>query len=76
MSVFLVTFDRVGKRLVEVKEFPASDRKRAEDERFQGELEALKSGRDLEIVTLEADSLEELRWTHGSYFLDKLSLAG
>lgn len=76
MNVFLLIFDRGERRLVELDEYPASARRDAEEARFQAELAALKSGRDVEIVTLEAGSLDELRRTHGSYFLDKLPLAG
>ena len=74
MSVFLLTFDRDAQRLVGLKEYPASRRKQAEDARFLAELEALKSGQDLEIVTLEADSLDELKQTHRSYFIETLPL--
>jgi len=74
MSVFLLTFDRSKHRLVRLEEFPANARLQAEDARFQAELEALRSGEDIEVVTLEADSLDTLKKTHGSYFPETLPL--
>ncbi|HVC39626.1 MAG TPA: hypothetical protein VNH20_06615 [Candidatus Dormibacteraeota bacterium] len=54
-----------------IKEFRERHRAQAEEERFRAERGALESGRDLEIVTLEADSIEQLGETHGSYFPEK-----
>lgn len=72
MSVFLVRYDRSARRLIEIREFSAAQRAEAEEARFQAELEALRRHQDLEIVTLEADSLDVLRQTHRSYFPETL----
>jgi hypothetical protein len=69
MSIFLVTFDRRRQQPIQIRDFPPGCRAEAEAARFQAEREALETGQvDLEIVTLEADSLDELRQTHSSYF--------
>lgn len=68
MNIFLIKFDRLEGRLVEVVDFKDGHRAEAEEARFQAERDALEADRDMEIVTLEADSIEELRETHGSYF--------
>jgi hypothetical protein len=72
MTVFLIKFDRREGRLVAIEPFPDDRRDEAEDARFRAELDALETGQDLEIVTLEAGSIEELKKTHGSYFRNEV----
>jgi hypothetical protein len=69
--VFLIQFDRREGRLLEVLGFDDGCRAEAEGARFRAERAALEADADMEIVTLEADSLEELEQTHGSYFVQK-----
>ncbi len=59
-------YDRRAERIVELRPFP--DFGQAEAARLDAELAAMAAGRDWEIVTLEADSEEALRETHGSYW--------
>jgi hypothetical protein len=72
MRVFLVRYDRRRQRLIEIREFSAARRPEAEEARFRAELEALRRHQDMEIVILEADSLDVLRQTHRSYFPETL----
>jgi len=69
---FLLVYDRNQGRLLDMKRFP--DRRIAMQERFRAE--ARYGGRrEIEIVALTADSEEELRRTHGRYFLGLAELA-
>ncbi|HVB52874.1 MAG TPA: hypothetical protein VNF24_01615 [Candidatus Acidoferrales bacterium] len=47
---------------------PEGCRTQAAEERYRADPEALETGQDLEIVTLEAESIEKLEQTHGSCF--------
>lgn len=72
MRVFLITYDRRAHRLVDFRTFAPDQRAEAEEARFQAELEALARHQDMEIVTLEAESEDVLKQTHGSYFMATL----
>ena len=66
MSYFVIAYDRASGHL-EIKEFESHAREQAILTRFQREVETL-SDRNVEIVLLEADSLEDLHRTHSRYF--------
>lgn len=68
MKIFLLIYDRSAKRLLRVEEYEQADRSRALRDRHQAEVAAMQQHRDEEIVILEAESLDVLKRTHGSYF--------
>lgn len=76
MTAFLLVFDRSEQRLVQCIEYPQERRQDAEDARYAAEVDSLQgdAGR-CEIVILEADSIDELKQTHGSYFPETLPVA-
>lgn len=69
---FLLVYDRDAGRLLEMKRF--QDRRLAMRERFHAEARFV-GRREIEIVALTADSEDELRRTHGRYFLGLAELA-
>jgi hypothetical protein len=68
VAIFLIEYDRESGSLIELREFSASNRAEASAVRIGRELELLKSGRKLEVVILEAASIDALRQTHQRYF--------
>ena len=68
MSYFLLEYDRIARQLLRLSEFGLADVALANKARLQAELEAFRLGRDVEVVLLEARSLDVLKETHGSYF--------
>jgi hypothetical protein len=73
MRYFLVVYNR-STGAVEVKNFAASQRERALEERFARELE--ERGRpEMEVVLLGAESRAALEKTHSRYFKSAAELA-
>lgn len=66
MTHFLLVYDRSVGHLLQQEEFPRSED--ALRERFRRESE-YRGRPEVEIVALSASSEEELRRTHGRYFL-------
>jgi hypothetical protein len=66
--IYLIQYDRGAGKLIELEEFPASDKQRAEEARLNMELLLLRSNIFHEVVLLEATNQEELRKTHRRYF--------
>ena len=67
--IFLIHYDPgSGGRLIRMIEFQSSERDAAATERLKIEVELLSSGSRMEVVTLEADSLDELKKSHSRYF--------
>jgi hypothetical protein len=65
VTYYLLVFDRaLGRLVAEIKEFQDADL--AVQERFRRE--ASESSPDVEIVVLGAESLKDLKSTHGRYF--------
>jgi hypothetical protein len=64
MKLFVLTYDRRRRRLVRTDEFDPGDYGAAN--RLLSETEMLDP--DLEIVLLEATSIDELKRTHRRYF--------
>lgn len=73
--MFLIEYDRDRGRIIRIESFVDSDRKRAEEERLNLELDLSRRGIDDEVVLLEAASEEAVRRTHGRYFEDLYELA-
>ena len=72
MSLFLLEYDRPAGELIRLTEFPDSERDRAYAERNR--LELAKEPH-IEVVVLEADSLETIKKTHRRYFYTLEELA-
>jgi hypothetical protein len=68
MKIFLLIYDRSAKRLLRVEEYEQAERDRALRDRHDAEVAAMEQHRDEEIVLFEAESLDALKRTHGSYF--------
>lgn len=69
MTIFLLEFDRSEHRLVRSPErFDVADLDRAFQSRLEAQAHALAEDLDRDIVLLEAESEEDLRRTHGSFF--------
>ena len=68
--LFLIEYDRDRGRIVTIKSFKDSDRRRAEESRLELELQLNLKSIDNEVVLLEAASEEALRLTHRRYFED------
>jgi hypothetical protein len=67
VKFFLLVYDRLAGRLLEEREFDETQRTEASAERLVRE-SAQRSHSDIEVVLLEAESLEALRKTHSRYF--------
>ncbi len=68
MTIFLLIYDRDLRKLVRLDQFPQSQRVDATRARRDAEIAAIRAHRNQEIVILEAESLDALKHTHGSYF--------
>jgi hypothetical protein len=68
MKVFLLIYDRSARQLLRVEEYEQAERDRALRDRHDAEVAAMEQRRDEEIVLFEAESLDALKRTHGSYF--------
>jgi hypothetical protein len=66
--IFLLEYDRKRGALRHIKQFPASDRTRAQHERLERELGLRRSAQACEVVLLEAADEQTLRRTHKRYF--------
>lgn len=72
MSHFLVVYDRTAGELVSLDQFESASS--AMQARFRAEAEH-RGRKDVEVVALTAASEEDLRRTHGRYFLGLDELA-
>jgi hypothetical protein len=68
MKIFLLIYDRGERRLVSVTVYEQDERGAALAARYEAEVAAARAGRHQEIVLFEAESLDALKATHGSYF--------
>jgi hypothetical protein len=68
--IFLIEYDRPQGQIITFKTFSDSERSTAEDERLNIELDLNQSGREHEVVLLEAVDEDALRRTHRRYFED------
>ena len=68
--IFLMEYDRRKSRIVSLRRYNDSERRKAEVCRLETELQLHRSGIAREIVLLEAASERALRRTHRRYFQD------
>jgi hypothetical protein len=68
MKIFLAIYDWDAKRLTRLTEYEGSDYERADQDRHDAEIAAMRDGRDEEIVLFQADSLDALKRLQVSYF--------
>jgi hypothetical protein len=73
--IFLIEYDRQRGRIVKIKSFADSERKKAEESRLGLELDLNLKNIDNEVVLLEAANENALRRTHRRYFEDLSQLA-
>jgi hypothetical protein len=70
MTLFLLEFDRdLGRLVGDPKQFADNDRELAAAARLDTQRRVLKESLNRDVVLLEAESLEVLRETHGSFFM-------
>ncbi len=72
MTHFLMVYDKPRGELLAVEEF--DDSREALSARFKRERQHGSQG-DVEVVVLSADSIDDLRRTHGRYFKQAQDLA-
>ena len=68
--IFIVEYNRIIGKIINFESFDNSEWKKAEELRFEKELELFRAGIDNEVVLLEAPSEQILRRTHRRYFED------
>jgi hypothetical protein len=68
--IFLIEYNRSQGRIVTIRDFDDSQRRKAENSRLEIELDLNRKGVDHEVVLLEAESRNALDRTHGRYFKD------
>jgi len=67
--IFLIEYEASRGRLISMRRFADAERGEAADARLQLELELGRHGIVREVVVLEAASEDDIRRTHGRYFL-------
>ncbi len=75
MRLFLIVYDRRMHRIVDIQEYSAQDRLKAQTDRFMRELQEVGHP-EIEVVLLGADSLETIKGTHSRYFMEEESIRG
>lgn len=68
---FLIEYNRKEGKLVTYKTYDNSERDRVDQERLELELQRHREGNMTEIVVLQAASEEQIRKTHGRYFVNE-----
>ncbi len=69
--IFLIQYDRKHGRLITpIERFKDSEREEARARRLSLEIEFTRSGKDHEVVLLEAESEQNLQKTHSRYVPD------
>jgi hypothetical protein len=66
--IFLIKYDRKSGKLVDLREFSDSQAEDASEARLAAEMREGPSNATIEIVTLQAASVDDLRLTHSRYF--------
>ena len=66
--IFLIEYNRVQGKIVQMKKFSDDERVEAARSRLETEMSLKRSAIDHEVVLLEAISEEALRKTHRRYF--------
>lgn len=65
--IALIVYSRREGKIVHLETYVDEDLAKANDDRLRAEIDHAGSG-DCEIVTLQSDSLEQLKRTHARYF--------
>ncbi len=74
--IFLIEYNRNLGKLIRFESFDDSEWRRAEELRFEREIELFRAGiENIEVVLLEAASEQIVRRTHRRYFEDLEQLA-
>jgi hypothetical protein len=71
---FLLVYDRSSGRLLDLVEYSEHEGDRALEDRFAREREE-RHNPDIEVVVLNAESVDALKRTHGRYFFTVQELA-
>ena len=66
--IYLLEYDREIGELISIKSFTEGERALAQENRLAREIDQIGTGKEYEIVLLEAASEEALRKTHSRYF--------
>ena len=66
--IYLIQYDRAKGKVLLLKEYLAASVKDANEDRLQLELGSHEIGSNMEVVTIEAGSLDQLMRTHRRYF--------
>lgn len=66
--IFLIEYDRKTGTLVNLRNFEDAAAEEASAARLEAEMHAGAANTTIEIVTLQAESIEDLRLTHSRYF--------
>ncbi len=72
--IFLIEYDRRQGRVVTLRTFDNAERRKAEEERLELELDLNRRGIVREVVLFEAGTEAALRRTHRRYFEDLADL--
>lgn len=72
--IFLIEYNRKQGQIVTFRVFDKSERRKAEDERLEMELDLHRHGIVHEVVLFEAATEADLRRTHRRYFEDLADL--
>jgi hypothetical protein len=71
VSLFVLIHDRHRQKIIELRTFSDMQRREANDYYSEAERRASRENPDLDVVLFQADSLEDLKRTHGSYFFSE-----
>lgn len=74
MTQFLIVYDQAAGEVIELTEYPDTERESALDARFELE-RRYQAQAHIEVVALGADTREDLEATHGRYFKTIAQLA-
>jgi hypothetical protein len=73
---FLIQYDRSKGKLESIVSYDMAEATRAQDDRLAAEVAHLRAGREMEVVLLDAPSIDDLKKTHRRYFEGLDQLAG
>jgi len=71
VKFFVLIYDRQAQHILELCELSEDQAAEASAFRFEAERRRIRGHLDQEVVLFQTDSLDTLRKTHGSYFLNE-----
>jgi len=74
--IFLIRYDRLAGKVVEIREFAEQERQKADNARLEMEIALVSEEIRHEIILLQAESQSALRKTHNRYFANFDELTG